>query len=231
MCDLLAPELKADLPLVQAALFGCATPLIRNMATVGGGMAVVHLPSDLALAVLASGAEVEVMKGAGAAGGGAAGVGVAGARVVEGMARVPAKDLLAQGWLKGPDLVCRINVPKARPGDGTSYKKFGRSAIDIALVSAAVRMAGSADGRVSELCVVVGQTNSLPAVLADLEREAIGQRITKSLIEQLARSARASVKPRKDFRASAEYRQHLVEVMVARALAEAAANAGWRLDD
>lgn len=215
MCDLLGPGIKADLPLVHEALAECATPLIRNMATAGGGMAVVHLPADLAVAMLASGAELEVIRGGGG----------------DGVINVPASDLLAQGWLKGADLVCRINVPRPKPGEGVSFKKFGRSAIDIAIVNAAVRTVRSPGGKVAELCVVVGQTNSLPAVLKGLEAEALGQVMTRSLIEHLARSAAALVKARKDFRASAEYRQHLVEVLVARALAEAAARTGWKLDN
>lgn len=214
MCDLLTPDVKADLPLVYDALAECATPLVRNVATIGGGMAVVHLPSDIAVAMLASGAELEIIRGGAS----------------DAVTKVPAIDLLGQGWLKGADLVCRVNVPKPRPGEGVSFQKFGRSAIDIAIVNAAVRIRRSADGSIAELCAVVGQTNSLPVVLKGLEGDAAGKPVTRSLIEHLALSAAASVKAKQDFRASGEYRKHLVEVMVARALAEAAVKAGWNLE-
>lgn len=235
LCDLLAPEIRAHLPLVHEALGKCATPLIRNMATAGGGMAVVHLPSDLAVAVLASGGELEVIRGGAGGAGGAAAAGeaagtAAGAGAEVAVTRLPAGELLGRGWLKGADLVCRIDVPKPRPGEGVSFRKFGRSAIDIAIVNAAVRIVRLANGKVAELCVAVGQTNSLPVVCTDLEAEAVGQKMTPRLIEHLAQSAGVTVKPRKDFRASAEYRQHLVRVMVARALAEAASKAGWRIE-
>lgn len=227
MCDLLAPGLKGDFPIVHEALSACATPLVRNMATAGGGMAVMHLPSDLAVAMLAFGAELEVMRGGGTGGPGEAG----GASGADAMISVAASDLLSQGWLKGADLVCRINVPRPRPGEGAGFEKFGRSAIDIAIVNAAVRIVRSPDGKVAELRAVVGQTSSLPVVLRDLEAEALGQVMTRNLIEHLAQSAGVAVKGRKDFRASGQYRQHLAQVMVARALARAAARAGWQIED
>jgi len=97
-------------------------------------------------------------------------------------------------------------------------------------VNAAARVVRSADGTVGDLAVAVGQSNSLPVLLAGLADEARGKPLTAGLVSALAQSAAKAVKPRADFRASAEYRQHLIEVLVTRALAEAARKAGWKLE-
>jgi len=209
MCDLLTPDLEADLPLVSDALRQCATPLVRNMATAGGALAVVHLPSDFALAVLAADGVVEILR--------------------EERVKVAASDLLAKGWLKGADLVLGIEVPTKAPREGTGFEKFGRSAVDIAIVSAAVRVVRAADGSVGDLRIAVGQSNSLPVLLKDACAAAVGKPLTKDAIAEISRSAASSIKARSDFRASAEYRKHLVEVFVGRALVRAGAKAGWNL--
>lgn len=210
LADLLAPEVAREAPLVWAATANCATPLIRNVATVGGWLAVAHLPSDFVVALLAAGASVEVAR--------------------EARSTTAVSDLLARGWLRGPDLVCSVSVPRPRTGEGVGFQKFGRSAIDIAIVNAAARIVRSGDGTVGDIAVAVGQSNSLPALIAGLADEARGKQLTAELVGTLARSAAKAVKPRADFRASAEYRQHLVEVLVARALADAAGKAGWKLE-
>ena len=209
LADLTSPEVRADLPLVHEAVRQCATPIIRNMATVGGALAVAHLPSDLAVALLALDAKLEMVR--------------------EREIMLSLEDLLAQGWLRGHDLMLKVMVAKRRPGQGQGFAKFGRSAIDIALVNAAAVL-DLAAGRIESLRLAVGQTSSRPVLLRDVGEAARGKQISKSLIADLARQAAAALKPRSDFRASAEYRAHLVEVLAARSLAGAAANAGARLD-
>jgi len=215
LADLVTPQIKSALPTVYDAARGCATPIIRNMATVGGALAVAHLPSDLAVAMLALGARLEL----------------AGAR--SGIVRL--EDLLKQGWLRGHDLVVKVTAPAPRRGRGTHFAKFGRTAIDIALVNVAVSLDLAPNGKIESLRLAVGQSNSLPVVWGDgtkeVAEEAKGEVISKSIIANVARKAAGAVKPRSDFRASGEYRQHLVEVLVARSLASAAREAGARLDD
>jgi carbon-monoxide dehydrogenase medium subunit len=211
LADLLTLELKREIPLVWNAAARCATPIIRNMATVGGAVAVAHLPSDLAVALLAAGASLDV--------------------VSEGAAvTTTAADLLARGWLKGPELVCSVAVPRRGTGEGTSFQKFGRSAIDIAIVNAAARITRSSDGTVADLRLAVGQSSALPVLVGEVAATARGKRPTRSMVAELGRAASAAVKPKADFRASAEYRHHLVEVMAARAIAGAIIAAGWKLE-
>ena len=209
LCDLVAPEVYGDLPLVGEALRQCATPLVRNMATAGGALAVVHLPSDFALAVLAMDGAIEVLR--------------------EDRTRIAASDLLAKGWLKGADLVLSIDIPGIRPEEGVSFQKFGRNAIDIGLVTAAVRIQRAEDGTIGDLRIVVGQSSSLPTIVKEAAEVARGKGFTAAGVSKIAHAASASVKARSDFRATGEYRSHLVEVLVGRALADAGRKAGWRL--
>jgi CO/xanthine dehydrogenase FAD-binding subunit len=56
-----------------------------------------------------------------------------------------------------------------------------------------------------------------------------GREVTLDLITECAQSARRAVKAKADFRASADFRDHLVGVLVARALADAIERAGIHL--
>jgi len=205
LADLVSPRMKAHQPLVYDALRRLATPIIRNMATVGGALAVAHLPSDLAVALLAADARIDLVR--------------------DHEITTSLEDLLASGWLKGSDLILRVKVPKRRRRQGQHFAKFGRNAIDVALVNVGVSLDLAGD-KIERLRVVVGQTSTRPVVLKEVGEAACGKQVSVSLVEDLARRAAASIKPRSDFRASGDYRAHLVEVLVARSLAAALENAG-----
>ncbi len=210
LSDLLSSQVKSEAPLVYDAARRCATPIIRNMATLGGCLAVAHLPSDLAVALLAMDARLEVLR--------------------DQETQISVEDLLARGWLKGHDLICRITANRRRDSQGWSFSKFGRSAIDIALVNVGVLVDLSDGGKVDDLRIAVGQSYSLPVLLKHVAEDAKDKRLTRALIENLSRAAANSIKPKSDFRASAEYRKHLVEVMAARSLFEAVTKAGLNLE-
>jgi CO/xanthine dehydrogenase FAD-binding subunit len=208
--ELVSPEVERAIPILYRAARGCATPLIRNMATVGGSLAGISLPSDLGIALLALGAEVTVRG--------------------EKERSVGMTQLLADGWLTSPDLVLKVFIKGPAPNQGASFTKFGRSDVDIALVNVAAVL--NASGRkVAGLKLVVGQTSSMPVVITGLAEEVAGKAVSASLIERIATLASGQVKPRADFRASADYRRHLIRVLVARSLAEAAEGAGIGLED
>jgi carbon-monoxide dehydrogenase medium subunit len=209
--DLLTREVMTGVPSLYQAAGACATPVIRNMATLGGSLAGIYLPSDLAVALIAQGASVEIMNA--------------------GKRSVGIDDLLAGGWLTAYDLILAVHIPKIKRGQVSSFVKFGRSEIDIALVNVATLIDIGDDSRIKGLRISVGQTFSMPVLLKDVAREAEGKIPSLGLIQRLARSASDSVKAREDFRASAEYRKHLVKVMVARALYQAMEKAGLEIED
>jgi carbon-monoxide dehydrogenase medium subunit len=210
LAALVRPEVRSAVPVLGRAVRMVGSPLLRNAATVGGTLIGVFLPSDIGITLLALGAEVHLSG--------------------EVERRVALRDLLGEGWFSGYDLITGIRVPKRSPGAGAGFAKFGRSRVDIGLVNAAAAVTVS--GRTLDaLTVAVGQTGSRPALFSGQELGAAQGEASVSLVGEIARKASGAVKPKADYRASADFRRHLVEVMVARALSDAIEEAGVRLGD
>jgi CO/xanthine dehydrogenase FAD-binding subunit len=210
LAELLHPDFRKDLPAIHRAASMVGSPPLRNMATVGGSLAGIFLPSDIGIAMLAMGARIH-LKG-------------------EEERAVLVDDLLAGGWLSGYDLVTEVRVEKTRAGKGTGFAKFGRSNVDISLVNAAATLTIS-DGVIGDLRLAVGQTGSKPVLLAGPGLGAEGRGVTVDVVRDLAEKAAGSVKPKADSRASADFRKSLMKVMIARAISEAVSQAGGRLAD
>jgi CO/xanthine dehydrogenase FAD-binding subunit len=211
LSSLLSPDIKAAVPMLFEALSHCATPLIRNMATLGGSLAGIYLPSDAGVALLALGAELELRGDE--------------ERVVT------VDDLLAGGWLGGYELIRNVRIPKIGKGQGWGFSKFGRSDIDIALVNVGAVASVTDGSRISELRLAIGQSSSRPVLLTDLAEGTATEAISHDVIRRLADSASERVKVKSDFRASAAYRKHLVSVLAARSILAAAREAGARFED
>jgi carbon-monoxide dehydrogenase medium subunit len=109
--------------------------------------------------------------------------------------------------LEPGELLTEIRVPK--PADrGWSFQKFTKRAIDWAIVGVAVQ-----GGRVALV-----NMGPVPARAAGVERAlAAGERPAEA-----AAHAAEDTSPASDINASAAYREHLAQVLTARALAEAA---------
>jgi CO/xanthine dehydrogenase FAD-binding subunit len=209
VADLMMPEIRQAAPILYKASRRLATPLIRNMATLGGNLAFAFLPSDLTVGLLAAGAEIEIMG--------------------DRKRTVRIEDLLHDGWLGGDDLISKVTLSGPRRGRGTGFAKFGKAEVDIAIVNAAV-MAEVKGGRLADLRIAVGQSSSMPAFqteAADLGRD---KEPTMDLIDEIASAASETVRIRDDYRASADYRMRIMRVMVARAFCEALEEAGVRIE-
>lgn len=210
IADLMVPELMEAAPMLHKVGRRLATPLVRNVATIGGNIAYAFLPSDFAVALLATGAEIEILG--------------------ESARTVRIEDLLSDGWLGGDDLVCKVTLAAQGEGQGTGFAKFGRGEVDIAIVSGAVQL-DATNGEVKRLRIAVGQTSSMPVFLKEIADGAVGKKVTRSLVEEIAGMASESIEPRDDFRTSGEYKRHIIRIMVGRALMEAAGEAGIEIAD
>jgi CO/xanthine dehydrogenase FAD-binding subunit len=210
LSSLLGPEVRSALPMFSEALSVCATPQIRNMATLGGSLAGIRLPSDAGVALAALGTELDL--------------GGDHKRVVA------IEDLLSGGWLDHNDLIRSVRVKKLGPHEGWGFCKFGRSDVDVALVNVAAVVGVGKGSSITSLKVAVGQTFSMPVVLTDLLPSGGGP-ISHDLIGTIADSAADRVKVRSDFRASSAYRKQLVRTLTARSIVAAVERAGARLED
>jgi CO/xanthine dehydrogenase FAD-binding subunit len=210
LAELLGADFEKGAPVLYRAASQVGSPLLRNMATLGGSLAGIYLPSDIGIALLAMGARI-YLRG-------------------DEQRTVEIGELLKQGWLSGYDLITEVRIAKRRPGSGAGFAKFGRSAVDISLVSAAAAIEVEKD-TLNTLSLAIGQTGSKPVVLAGEDLEIEGCGVTTDLVREVADKAAAAVKPKADSRASADYRRDLVRTMVARALVDAVGEAGVSLAD
>jgi len=176
-----------------------ASPLLRNLATIGGTLVSTHPWSDVIPLFLALGAEVTL--------------------VGEMSERIPLSDLYdSRERLKGKILTV-IHLPKPAAGTAAAFRQFSRTGFDVALLNCAcfVRVE---DGRCIETRIIAGGTPRLASSLPKAEESLIGAALTEETIEKTARIAQESSSVGDDRRASADYRRELVYVGVKRSLSE-----------
>ena len=187
--------LRDHVPLLAHVAGQVGDPQVRHRGTIGGSIAHGDPASDLPAACLALGASFKA-------------VGPSGERTID------ASDFFL-GFLEtalGPDeVLTEIIVPKAT-GAGWSFQKFNRRAQDWAIVGvAAVR------GERSGISLInMGPT----PVRASATEDALAG--GASAAEAAARAAEG-LEPPSDLNATPEYRVHLAQVLVRRALEEASA--------
>jgi CO/xanthine dehydrogenase FAD-binding subunit len=207
LSDLAAEDLPAGL---RTAARRCATPRIRNMATVGGSLAGIRLPSDPGIAMLALGGEVHLAGG-----------------------ETPVMDLdalLGRGWLTGYELLSEVRLYRLREGEGSGFAKVAKARVDIGLVNAACRLSVSG-GKVVRIRLAVGHTFGAPLLLTDSDLGETDRALGHEAVRKLSGRVRELLSPRRDFRAGAEYRKHASEVAAGRAIYMAAREAGYEFGD
>ena len=201
------PHVTERASILRDACSTFASPLVRNRATIGGNVAQGSPAGDMAPALLVLDASIEL-------------------RSVRGKRLVRAVDF----W-KGPrkttrksdEMVVSIRIPLSQTPWLSSWKKLGlRKADAISVASAAVRLSLTADGKCEGARVAVGAVAPTPLRVAKSENALVGKPISREAIAQAAAAAAASSVPINDVRASVDYRRRVVEVLVRRALMEAA---------
>jgi len=189
----LSELLRREAPLLAHVAGEIGDPQVRHRGTIGGSLAHGDPASDLPAACLALGASFTLIG-------------------PEGERSVPATEFFL-GFLEtalAPDeVLAEIVVPKAA-GAGWSFQKFNRRAQDWAIVGVAAVRNGSTG---------VALVNMGPAPLrASAVESALA---AGASIEEAATHASDGLDPPSDLNASPEYRRHLAEVLVRRALQEA----------
>jgi CO/xanthine dehydrogenase FAD-binding subunit len=181
---------------VTRMLRGVGSPLLRNVATIGGHIARGRL-SDVVPVLLALDAEVAFHDGA--------------------EHTMPLSDFYAWGRHRVPVIITAIHIPVPVEPSAAHFEKMARTVFDIALLNAACRV-DLADGLVVTARVVVGETPSLASRIARAEASMVGRPLDDDTIGRAATLAAEHVAVRDDERAGAEYRRHLSGILVGRCL-------------
>jgi len=187
-------------------------PQIRNMATIGGNLCNGVPSADSAPALFALDAQLRLQD-------------KEGERVIpiQEFFLGPGKVALKQGEILTEILVS----PENYNGYGGHYIKFSmRKAMDIATLGVAVVCKLKDKGTFDNVRIGLGVAGPTPLRCREAEEYAREKAISSQTLKEIARIAVKSTKARSSWRASKEYREHLVEELTWRALKIAVGRAG-----
>lgn len=185
-------------------------PEVRNAATIGGEVCIAG-EVDMPTTLLAYDADVLVSG-------------------PHGMRTVPMQHF-HKGYLRNAlqtgELVTEIQLRVPPPGTGGAFRKFERTAADLPLVNAAVRVTLDTGGTCRDARIAVGAATrgGLPVRVQSAEEALLNRRLDDTAIRESAARA-ATTECVDDFRASAELRSRWIQCSVEDALHAAIAQAG-----
>jgi carbon-monoxide dehydrogenase medium subunit len=196
------------LPLLRQALQLVAHPVIRNRGTTVGSLAHADPSGEMTAVLALTGGSVEVAR--------------------RGASRV----VSAQDFFRGPlesaceagELAVSAFFPALAPGTGSTFVEVARRHGDYAVCGVAAAVTLDVAGAVSSARAAYISVAPTPLVL-DLTAAVAGSSIHDADWVAAGELARSQAEPEADIHASADYRSHLVGVLTARALAEAAGRA------
>ncbi len=202
--------LGSDFPALQAGAAKLGSPLIRNLATVGGNLVSARPAADFPPPLMAYGAKVVLKSSTGE------------------------RTMALSEFIKGPgqtviapeEVLDSILIEKPESYSGSAYIKLGiREALEISLVNVAVCMTTEGpDGPIKAARVVMGSVGPTPLFSPAAERTLLGEKPSEALFLAAGEAAAMDSRPIDDFRASADYKRAMVKELTRRALAQAHGN-------
>lgn len=208
-----SPLVQEKLPLVSETYQHVATPRIRYMASVGGGLVHGDPSQDPPPSLIALGASLTLTSSGGQ-------------RVVS------LEDFLIDYYetdVQPGEILTDIFIPAAPAGSGAAYLKFlPRTADDYATVAVAAVVTPGVDNRCQEVRIALGAVGTTAIHATQAEEILRGSPLTEENIRAAAASVKEVVDPLDDYRGSAGYKREMAEVFTRRAIQQALANAGSR---
>jgi xanthine dehydrogenase FAD-binding subunit len=204
---------KKRVPVIAEAAATVGGPQLRNMATMGGNICAGVPCADSAGALLVLEADLEIR-------------GVDGERVVPvvGFHLGPSRVDLKQGDVL---VVFRIR-PENYKGFGAAYYKYTmRDAMDIASIgcTAAARLDGD---KIAELRLAFTVAGPTPLRCETAEKAAVGKPLSEETLKTIRNAVEKDVKPRDSWRASKEFRLHVIRTLTQRVVRQAVERAGGK---
>ncbi len=191
-------------------------PQIRNIGTIGGNTCNGVTSADSGSTLVAYDAVVE-LTGA------------------EGVRRVPIRDFYIKAGkvdLRPGEIETAILIPKeCYEGYKGHYIKYAmRNAMDIATCGCSVNVKLSGDKKTIFFArLAYGVAGPVPMRAPSAEAAANGRPVCAETVDAFAKAALLDVNPRTSWRATKEFRLHLVEELARRALTEAVRKSGGEL--
>ena len=187
-------------PLLRDCALGIADPQVRNMGTIGGGLAEADPSGCWPTLLIGLDAEALCVSG-------------------NGERLVKVRDLLVDAYspaLEPGEIIAQIRIPRASLSPTSAYVAFKRSAPAYPTASCALSIVFEGDV-IAYLRLGVGCAALVPYSPPGVEESVSGERLTPSLIDQIADYAAEVAEPFNDNRGSAEYKRTLVSALVRRA--------------
>jgi aerobic carbon-monoxide dehydrogenase medium subunit len=202
-----AVDVWAVRPVVAEVASIIADVQVRNRGTIGGNVClnlpVGHFPPVL----VAVGAELTI----------------AGA---DGERTVPASEFFETTFttaVRTGELLTRIRIPARRPGEADTFAAMsaGKESKSIVHVAVSLRLADS----VTDARIVLGCVSPRPLRATAVEDRLIGTHADEERVRAAVEGLGATLTPVSDVNASADFKRHVAEVLVERAVLECAGRA------
>lgn len=198
----ISPVVQHHAPLLAEVYGRVATVRIRNMATVGGGLAHADPAQDPPLGLMVLDARVRLVSS-------------------RGERTLPVRDLFTDYYetvIQPGELLTEVIVPPQSAAVRGVYLKFlPRTEDDYATVAVAA-LAESSDGACRQVRIALGAAGPTPIQATRTEQMLTGQRPDSELIERAAEAVAEQVDPLSDFRGPADYKRDMAVVFTRRAL-------------
>ena len=200
-------------PVLAEAAATVGGPQLRNMATMGGNICAGVPCADSAGALLVLEADLEIQ-------------GVDGEFVIPmaGFHLGPSRVALKQG-----DVLVAFRIrPENYKDFGAAYYKYSmRNAMDIATIgcTAAARLDGD---KIAELRLAFSVAAPTPLRCETAENAAAGKPLSEETLKTIKNAVEKDVKPRDSWRATKEFRLHVIRTLAQRVVRQAVERAGGK---
>jgi len=188
-------------PVLHAAMQHVAHLAIRNRGTIGGSITHADPAAELPMLMKLLDARITLMSSKGT-------------RIVE------ADDFFLGALtadVQENELVTEINLPPLPQGAGWSFEEVARRAGDFALAAVGVVLHVE-QGKIVEARIGVMGVADTPMRINDAETILFNQVCDQATLAEVVQAVLSTIEPSSDLHGSAEYRSHLTEVLVRRAL-------------
>jgi CO/xanthine dehydrogenase FAD-binding subunit len=208
-----SPVMQKFCPQVCAASHTVGAVQTRHLGTIGGNLVTCVPSMDSGPSIMVLDAEVTVIG-------------------TEGRQRMPIEKFFVgprKTILKRHELLVDIRIPKKNLGKPSDFIKFGlRKGQALSLVNVATSLYLDKQGKLVEPRIALGAVAPTPLYARKAEAFLEGKAPNDQNFAAAAEMAMGESKPIDDFRASANYRRHLVKTLTFRALKRAAEIAAER---